>query len=34
MKVKRDIDRTIKTNHLFVWIVDFSYQHDQFSEGD
>ena len=34
MQGKSDIDRTIKTNNLFVWIVDFSYQHDQFSEGD
>lgn len=34
MQGKSDIDRTFKTNHLFVWIVDFSYQHDQSSEGD
>lgn len=34
MEGKSDIDRTIETKHVFMWIIDFSHQHDQFSEGD
>ena len=34
MQGKSDIARTIKTKHVFMWILDFSHQHDQVSKGD
>lgn len=34
MQGESDIDRTIRSRHVLMWLADFSHQRDQFSEGD